>query len=80
MPIKKYIGINNASKNMNKEIKSPLMKTPLTAKCNASNEPINPLLSACSLPIDKRETITNNEVNKSSNVDIPEIPRLISSP
>ena len=65
---------------MNREIKSPLMKTPLIAKCNASNEPIKPLLSACSFPIDNRETHIKSEVNNNSNVDMPEIPKLISSP
>ena len=65
---------------MNREIKSPLMKTPLIAKCNASNDPIKPLLSACSFPIDNKETHTKSEVSSNNKVDIPEIPILISSP
>ena len=39
IPIKKYIGISNASKNMNSETKSPAKNTPFTAACKSMIDP-----------------------------------------
>ena len=75
IPIRKYIGISKASKNINNEIKSPLINTPLIAKCNINSDPTNPLLSEWSLPIESNETNTSRELNNNKSVDIPERPK-----
>ena len=80
IPIRKYIGIKIASKNINKVIKSPLMNTPLIAKWRVSKDPINPLLSPCSLFIENSETKTNSELRNMSKADMPDSPMLKSKP
>ena len=80
IPIKKYIGINIASKNMNKDSKSPLRKTPFTAKCRTSIEPIKPLLLECLSVTDRNESKISTEVRDSKRCDIPEKPKLIFIP
>ena len=67
-------------KKINSEIKSPLIKTPLIAKCKVKIDPMNPLLSLWSLPIESKESNTSKELNNKSKVDIPDMPRFISKP
>ena len=76
MPIRKYIGIRRASKNIKRESKSPLKKTPLTAKCKTSIEPINPLLWEYFSVTEKKDKRVNIAVKNKSNRDIPEIPKV----
>lgn len=80
MPIKKYIGINIASKKINKDNRSPLRKTPLTAKCNTRIEATKPLLLEYFSVTDRKESKTRTDVKDNRRWDIPENPKLILIP
>ena len=61
---------------MNSESKSPLKKTPLTAKCKTSIDPMNPLLSEYFSLTDRNESSINTAVKNRSKRDIPDIPKV----
>ena len=74
IPIKKYIGINKASKKMNKETKSPAKNTPFTDACNSNIDPKKPLLSPCVWFTERTDNRTSKQFKVTSKKDIPEKP------
>ena len=80
IPIKKYIGINIASKKINKDNRSPLRKTPLTSKCNTRIDATKPLLLEYFSVTDRKESRTRIDVKDNNRCDIPENPKLILIP
>ena len=76
IPIKKYIGISNASKKINNDIKSPARKTPFTEAWSNIRDPRNPLLRPWFSFKERIESNTNKQFKVISKKDIPDRPKV----